>query len=160
MLATWPLQPAHAADTLLSQGRPALASSLENGEAPAAAAVDGNAATRWASAWSDPQWLRVDLGSTATVTQVVLQWETAYGKSFQIQTSPDGNAWTSIYSTTSGTGGTQALNVNGSGRYLRMYGTARGTGYGYSLFEFKVFGTSTAPPPPPNGGGYVLADPP
>jgi len=27
------------------------------------------------------------------------------------------------------------------GRYLRMYGTVRGTGYGYSLWEFQVFGT-------------------
>ena len=37
--------------------------------------------------------------------------------------------------------------------------TARGTGYGYSLYEFKVFGTSTSTPPS-GGGGYVLANPP
>ena len=153
------VQQAHAADTLLSQGRPALASSLENGEAPAAAAVDGRAETRWGSQWADPQWLRVDLGRTATVTRVVLQWEAAYAKSFQIQTSPDGNAWTSIYSTTSGTGGTQSLTVNGSGRYVRMYGTQRGTGYGYALLEFQVYGTATSTPPP-NGDGYVYANPP
>ncbi|MCW2638071.1 MAG: hypothetical protein JWP76_377, partial [Dactylosporangium sp.] len=125
------IQSAHAADQLLSQGKPTLASSLENGESPAAAAFDGRSDTRWGSQWSDPQWLRVDLGGTATISQVVLQWETAYAKSFQIQTSPDGNAWTSIYSTTTGAGGTQTLNVTGSGRYVRMYGTQRGTGYGY-----------------------------
>src|SRR3978361_340725 len=62
------IQSAHAADTLLSQGRPALASSTENGGAPAAGAFDGNTATRWGSAWSDPQWLRVDLGGSATIT--------------------------------------------------------------------------------------------
>ena len=62
------VQNAHAADTLLSQGRPALASSQENGGAPAPAAVDGRPDTRWGSAWSDPQWLRVDLGATATIT--------------------------------------------------------------------------------------------
>jgi len=153
------VQSAHAADTLLSQGKPALASSLENGESPAAAAVDGRADTRWGSQWADPQWLRVDLGSTATITQVVLQWETAYGKAFQIQTSPDGNAWTSIYSTTTGAGGSQTLTVNGSGRYVRMYGTQRGTGYGYSLYEFKVYGTSSTTPPT-SGDGYVYANPP
>ncbi len=49
--------------------------------------------------------------------------------------------WTTIYSTTTGTGGTQTLSVSGTGRYLRMYGTVRGTGYGYSLWEFQVFGT-------------------
>jgi hypothetical protein len=37
--------------------------------------------------------------------------------------------------------GTQTLSVSGTGRYLRMYGTVRGTGYGYSLWEFQVFGT-------------------
>ncbi|HEY0533461.1 MAG TPA: discoidin domain-containing protein, partial [Actinoplanes sp.] len=132
------VQSAHAADTLLSQGRPTIASSTENGGAPAAAAVDGNATTRWGSAWADPQWLRVDLGAPATVTSVQLQWETAYAKAFQIQTSADGNAWTTIYNTTTGAGGTQTLAVSGSGRYVRMYGTQRGTGYGYSLFEFKV----------------------
>jgi hypothetical protein len=149
---------AEAADTLLSQGRPALASSQENGGAPAAAAVDGRADTRWGSVWSDPQWLRVDLGATSAISRVVLQWEAAYARAFQIQTSADGNAWTTVWSTTSGAGGTQTLNVSGSGRYVRMYGTQRGTGYGYSLYEFQVHGTG--PNPPAGGDGYVLADPP
>jgi hypothetical protein len=48
--------------------------------------------------------------------------------------------WTSIYSTTTGTGGVQTLNVSGSGRYVRMYGTARALQYGYSLWEFQVRG--------------------
>ncbi|MEU8265239.1 DUF1996 domain-containing protein [Micromonospora sp. NPDC048999] len=151
---------AQAADTLLSQGRPALASSQENGESPAAAAFDGRSDTRWGSQWSDPQWLRVDLGATATITRVVLEWEYAYARSYQIQTSPDGNTWTSIFSTTTGAGGTETRTVTGSGRYVRMYGTQRGTGYGYSLFEFKVYGTLASSPPPSGGDGYVLADPP
>ncbi|MET7424646.1 DUF1996 domain-containing protein [Dactylosporangium sp. NPDC005555] len=146
-----------AAPTLLSLNKPALASSQELGESPPAGAFDNNPGTRWGSQWSDPQWLRVDLGATATISQVVLQWENAYGKAFQIQTSADGNAWTSIYSTTTGTGGTQTLNVNGSGRYVRMYGTQRGTGYGYSLWEFKVYGESTGTPPPTSGPGWVNA---
>jgi hypothetical protein len=154
------VQSAQAADSLLSQGRPALASSLENGEAPAAAAVDGRADTRWGSQWADPQWLRVDLGSTATVTSVQLQWEAAYAKAYQIQTSPDGTAWTTVYSTTTSAGGSQTLTVNGTGRYVRMYGTQRGTGYGYSLYEFKVYGTSGSTPPPAGGDGYVMANPP
>jgi len=39
---------------------------------------------------------------------------------------PDAATWTTIYSTTTGTGGTQTLAVSGSGRYIRMYGTTRG----------------------------------
>ena len=92
------------------------------------------------SAFSDPQWLQVDLGASASVSQVVLTWEAAYAKSFQIQVSDNGSTWTSIYSTTTGAGGVQTLNITGTGRYVRMYGTARGTAYGYSLFEFQVYG--------------------
>jgi F5/8 type C domain/Putative Ig domain len=130
-----------AASTLLSQGQPATASSTENASFPASNAVDGNTGTRWSSAFSDPQWLEVDLGASASITQVVLQWEAAYATAFQIQTSPDGTNWTTIYSTTTGTGGTQTLNVTGTGRYVRMYGTARATQYGYSLWEFQVYGS-------------------
>ncbi|MFF5294505.1 discoidin domain-containing protein [Paractinoplanes globisporus] len=137
---------AHAADTLLSQGKPTTASSQEGADVGAANATDGNAGTRWSSQFSDPQWIRVDLGATATVTSVVLQWESAYGKAYQIQTSPDGNTWTSIYSTTTGAGGTETLTVSGSGRYVRMYGTQRPGGYGYSLFEFKVYGSIGSTP--------------
>ncbi|HWG15485.1 MAG TPA: discoidin domain-containing protein [Streptosporangiaceae bacterium] len=133
---------AHAAATLLSQGQPTTASSTESAAYPAADATDGNTGTRWSSAFSDPQWLQVDLGSVSTISQVVLNWENAYATGFQVQTSTDGANWTSIYSTTTGTGGTQTLNVTGSGRYVRMYGTARATGYGYSLWEFQVYGTS------------------
>ncbi len=132
---------ANAASTLLSQGKPATASSIENAGTPAGAAVDGNTATRWSSAFSDPQWLQVDLGGSASVTQVVLQWEAAYAKAFQIQVSDTGASWTTIYSTTTGTGGTQTLDVSGTGRYVRVYGTVRATPYGYSLWEFQVYGT-------------------
>jgi hypothetical protein len=135
----------------VAQGRPATASSVENSTFPASAAFDGNAATRWSSAFSDPQWIQVDLGSTRTICQVVLSWEAAYGRSFQIQVSgAAGGPWTNIFTTTTGTGGTQTLTVNGSGRYVRMNGTTRATPYGYSLFEFavRVPGISPTPPPP------------
>ncbi|GLW63686.1 hypothetical protein Arub01_19300 [Actinomadura rubrobrunea] len=132
--------PADAAPALLSQGRTATASSTEDGAHPAAAAVDGDTGTRWSSAPSDPQWIQVDLGGTAAISRVVLRWEAAYGKAFKIQVSADGSTWTDVYSTTSGTGGTQTLDVSGTGRYVRVYGTARGTGHGYSLWEFQVYG--------------------
>jgi hypothetical protein len=127
--------------TLLSQGKPATASSLENSTFPASNATDGNTGTRWSSAFSDPQWLQVDLGATHTISQVVLNWEAAYAKAFQIQVSNDGTTWTTIFSTTTGVGGVQTLPVSGSGRYVRMFGTVRATPYGYSLWEFQIFGT-------------------
>jgi hypothetical protein len=150
---------AGAADSLLSQNRPSLASSTENGGAPAAGAFDGNPSTRWGSVWSDPQWIRVDLGGNATITSVKLTWEAAHARAYQIQTSPDGSTWTTIGSKTNSAGGTETLTVSGTGRYVRMYGTQRATTYGYSLYEFQVYG-SLVNPPPTGGAGYVLANPP
>jgi riboflavin synthase alpha subunit len=116
------------------------ASSTENAGTPASAATDGNPGTRWSSAFADPQWLEVDLGASQSVCGVTLNWEAAYGKSFQVQVSADNANWTTIYSTTTGTGGVQALTaLSGTGRYLRVYGTARATQYGYSLWELQVF---------------------
>jgi hypothetical protein len=155
-LASGGLTQAHAADTLISTDRPVTASSIENSGTPANAVTDGVASTRWSSAWSDPQWIAIDLGGSATISKVVLQWEAAYGKAFQVQDSADGTNWTSLYSTTTGTGGTQSLTVSGTGRYVRMYGTARGTGYGYSLFELQVYGTLVNPV---NPAGYINANP-
>ncbi|GAA1672180.1 discoidin domain-containing protein [Kribbella yunnanensis] len=118
--------------------RPATASSIENAGVPASAAVDGNPGTRWGSAFSDPQWLQIDLGSKVSVCQVALTWETAYGKAFRIELSDNASAWTEVYSTTTGAGGAQTLEVAGSGRYLRITGTQRATGWGYSLWEVAV----------------------
>ncbi|MEU3164094.1 glycosyl hydrolase family 8 [Streptosporangium sp. NPDC006930] len=141
-----------AADSLLSRGRPATASSTEDSTLLPGAAFDGNTATRWASAeGQDPQWIRVDLGASATVSRVKLTWEAAYGKSYRIEVSPNGSTWTSVYSTTTGDGGVDDLTLSGTGRYVRMYGTARGTVYGYSLYEMEVYGSTggTTPSPTP-----------
>ncbi|MEV0822395.1 discoidin domain-containing protein [Nonomuraea rubra] len=130
-----------AADALLSQGRPATASSSEGAAWSAAAAVDGDrTGTRWSSSFSDPQWLQVDLGAPAQISRVVLDWEAAHATAFRIQTSADATTWTDAYATTTGTGGTQTIDLTATGRYVRMYGTTRATGYGYSLWEFQVYG--------------------
>jgi len=126
--------------TLLSQGRPVVASSVE-GPFVAASAVDGNAGTRWGSAFTNNEWIYVDLGATATISRVLLNWETAYGSGYQIQVSANATNWTTIFTTTTGNGATDDLAVSGSGRYVRMLGTARATQWGYSLFEFQVYGT-------------------
>ncbi|MGO9977309.1 MAG: discoidin domain-containing protein, partial [Solirubrobacteraceae bacterium] len=118
------------------------ASSVQDSSFPASAAVDGSLSTRWSSAFSDPQWIYVDLGAEYNISEVDLNWEAAYAKAYQIQVSNDATNWTTIYSTTSGTGGVNDLTgLSGTGRYVRMYGTARATSWGYSLWEFAVYGT-------------------
>jgi type 1 glutamine amidotransferase len=128
--------------TDLALNHPATASSVENASLPAANAVDASTTTRWSSAFSDPQWIQVDLGATHTVNRVRLVWETAYGRDYQIQSSPNGTTWTTIRTVTGGNGGEDDnTGLNASTRYVRVYGTARGTQWGYSLFTFQVYGT-------------------
>lgn len=126
--------------TNLALGRPTTASSTENGGTGAAQATDGSATTRWSSAFSDPQWIQVDLGAPQPVDRVVIAWQNSYATAYQVQLSGNGTDWSTVYSTTAGPGGTETLNVTGTGRYLRIYGTARHTQYGYSIWELQVFG--------------------
>src|ERR1700753_491010 len=134
--------PASAADTLISRGRPAAASSTENASFPAANAVDADSSTRWSSQFADPQWLQVDLGATATVSRVRLNWEAAFGRAYSIQTSPNATTWNTVYSTSAGDGAVDDLTgLTGSGRYVRIYITQRGTQWGDSLYDFEVYGS-------------------
>ncbi len=129
--------------------RPTVASTIETSGLGANNATDGSTSTRWSSNAFDPQWIYVDLGQNYDISRVVLRWEAAYGKDFQIQVSNDASTWTTITSVAGGTGGVNDLSgLSGTGRYVRMYGTARGTQYGYSLWEFEVYGTVSAVQPP------------
>ncbi|WP_078083249.1 discoidin domain-containing protein [Microbulbifer mangrovi] len=122
-----------------AQGQPVSASSVEGGYWFAEYAVDGNPATRWSSDASDPQWISVDLGSVQPLSKIVLDWEAAYGSSYEIQVSNDGSSWNTLAIATNGDGGRDEIALAGSGRYVRVLGTERGTGYGYSLWTFEVY---------------------
>ncbi|MEV5857603.1 discoidin domain-containing protein [Streptomyces anulatus] len=148
------------AETLISRGKPATASSSETSALAPGKAVDGDATTRWASAeGSDPQWFRIDLGAGASVSRVELTWEAAYAKQYRLEISADGTDWTRLAAETAGNGGTDTwTGLTGKGRYLRVYGTARGTTYGYSLWEADVYGTAggTTPTDPPPKGAFTV----
>ncbi|MET9000619.1 PQQ-dependent sugar dehydrogenase [Amycolatopsis sp. NPDC004169] len=154
-LAAATITPAAAADPLLSQGKPVTASS-SGGCCPAANAVDGNSSTRWASAAGvDPQWIYVDLGAAVHVSRVRLQWDASCATAYEIDTSADHVSWTKIYATDAGKGGVEDLtSLDGTGRYVRVYGTKRcrtDASKGYSLQEFGVYGSGgdVQPPSPP-----------
>ncbi|MCX2181402.1 discoidin domain-containing protein [Streptomyces sp. SKN60] len=152
LLAVVPATTASAAPALLSQGKTATASSVE-GPFTANAAVDGDlTGTRWASDWTDNQWFQVDLGQSATLSSAVLTWETAYGKSYEIQASDNGTDWRTVTTVTGGDGGTDDVVLSGTGRYVRMKGLTRGTAWGYSLWEFQVYGTTGGGSTLPGGG--------
>jgi hypothetical protein len=127
----------------LALGKVVKSSGDENAGLAPANAVDGNLTTRWSSAFVDSSWLEVDLGSVLTVNRVVLRWENAYGTAYQIQTSTDEQNWTPVYTRNAGRGGVEDLafaTVNA--RYVRMQGISRATQFGYSLFEFEIYGAN------------------
>lgn len=106
-----------------------------------ALANDGNNATRWSSEYSDNQWIYIDLEQTFDIRRVVLNWEVAYGRVYRIEVSDDAENWVQIYFTSNGDGGIDDLTeLSGAGRYVRMFGIARGTQWGFSLWEFEVYG--------------------
>lgn len=125
----------------IALNKPVTASSAENASTPASAVNDGSLSTRWSSAFSDPQWIRIDLQSVYNLAGVRIYWEAAAAKKFEIQGSPDGFTWTSLYSTISGDGGIDNFVFSAAARYIRMYSTARTSQYGNSIFEFEAFGT-------------------
>jgi len=136
-----------AATVNLALNKTATASTSLGGNT-ANAAFDGNAGTRWESEFSDPQWIYVDLGSNYTVGGVKLNWETASAKGYKIQISTNATNWTDVYTQTNGAGNIEDITFSPvTARYVRMYGTLRNTAYGYSLWEFEVYGQSAPPLP-------------
>jgi 4-amino-4-deoxy-L-arabinose transferase-like glycosyltransferase len=129
----------YAADSLAAF-QPAVASSTEDPDKLGPAlAFDARATTRWSSLESDNQWIYVDLGATKHVGHVELTWEDAYAKSYEIQSSADGEHWVTFFTNTHGKGGFEQLQTNGTGRYIRLLFTKRGTPYGYSLWEIALY---------------------
>jgi len=140
--------------TLISQGKTAWASSSEGGFV-ATNAVDGNLDTRWGSNWSgDPNpadaWWAVDLEDEYYISRVEIQWENAYAKEYKIQISNDENfsTFTDIAYINNGDGGLDVVptNINIKGRYVRVKCITRASGYGYSFFECRIYGTQTLTP--------------
>jgi len=141
LIATFPLA---SQEVNIAQGRPVTASSTYNAGFSAEKTVDGNPRTRWSSKYSDPQWIRVDLGASYNVTRVVLSWEAASAKDYRVEVSKDDTSWTAIAQRTNMAAGVRVDDFKGlsrTGRYVRVSCSARTSQFGYSLWELKVYGT-------------------
>ena len=126
----------------LAYGKPVKASSSENAQNCKSpdAVTDGRPDTGWMSQASDPQWIAVDLGATTRISRVELMWALASGGGYSIQVSDDGQNWTDAYKTNEGRGGHEKITFSPvSARWVRVCGTRRNTGWGYSLWELRVF---------------------
>jgi hypothetical protein len=135
--------PRGAALVLLSQGKPATASTTDTIGGYPVNAVDGNLSTRWgASSSAYPQWWRVDLGAIRTIKRVDAAWFNSASRAYKyrIETSTDGtNYTTAVNKTTNTTYGDTSDSFTASARYVRMYITGATAGWA-SAYEFKVYG--------------------
>ncbi len=130
------------AQTNIALGKSTVSSSDENGGLLPANAIDGNYTTRWASTYANNQWISIDLGQQYDFTEVKLFWETALGRDFNIEVSDDAISWTVAAAITNNTSLSNTIDIGSfSGRFVRMYGLVRGTAWGFSLYEFEVYGT-------------------
>ena len=135
--------------TLVSQGKEAWASSFQF---PAQEGNDGDSGTRWGSNFDndidpDDAWWAVDLGKEYYIPYVEIDWEGAYAKEYAIEISNDKDftSFTEIAYVKNGEGGavTISTDINIKGRYVRIKGIERATGYGYSFWECRVYGVET-----------------
>ena len=119
-------------------------SSAEATSGDAAAAIDNNTGSRWESAQEDPQTWILDLGQLRIFNTLEIVWEGAYGKTFTVSASDDKETWTPIWTVEgqelAGFPYTQTQKIDKTtARYIQFHGTERGTGYGYSFWEFRVY---------------------
>jgi hypothetical protein len=138
----------------------ATASSQENSIKTALKAIDGDingSESRWSSAFSDPQWLKVDFGATRKISRVWIKWESSASADYDLQTSDDGTTWTTIYSDHNANGGIDDIGkLTGTGRYLRVYSRARTTQYGNSIYEIQTYGDTDPSCKPRSVRGFAI----
>ncbi len=138
----------------LAQNRPVKSSSDEGTSTAAEKAVDNDSSTRWSSSYNNDNWFYVDLGVELPINYVSINWNQAYAAQYEIQVSKDlNNGWTTVYSTANGTGGREVISLPDgiTAKYVKFLGIKRGSMWGYSFYDFKVYGEASTPPviPPP-----------
>ncbi|MGW3654811.1 beta-N-acetylglucosaminidase domain-containing protein [Streptomyces sp. NPDC005151] len=126
----------------------ASASSVEGGLDRLAARYvnDGSTGTRWASGYSDDEWVEVKLAAPTAVTAVTVAWEDACAAEYRIETSADGVHWTTAATQSPAACGTDVIRLTGDQpvSYVRMQGVKRRTNWGYSIYEMAIYGAPAA----------------
>jgi hypothetical protein len=152
---------ADGAGSDLALMKPTTTSGIESSGTNSDMAVDGDASTRWSSAFQDNQWWQVDLQHQIVPGTINIVWEAAYAKQFNLQISPDNVNWLPLYSNAAFTGGTSTITNSNSqpGRYVKVNCVTRATAYGSSFFSFNLSGSfinSTNHVPVSNAGNKLL----
>jgi large repetitive protein len=145
-------------DANLALFKPAVDSTVPAGSNPSghvpALAFDNiaNENSRWETvqgAAADPSFLQVDLGASAQIDSIDIDWENASAQDYVLQYSNDQTAppvnWQTFATITNNPPGggdvvSSPQTVPAIGRFVRMTGTVRNTQFGYSIEEMRVFG--------------------
>ena len=116
-------------------------------------AVDGYDDSRWGGrANQNENWFEIDLEGIYEINQVMLKFERAYPKDFEIQVSRDRKSWTTTETVKGWTPFENAdpnakyqwnsnISYHGKARYIRINATSlKNKGWGLSIWEFVVKG--------------------
>nr|MBP7652940.1 discoidin domain-containing protein [Candidatus Dependentiae bacterium] len=125
----------------ISAGKLAFASSTSGQNSIEKFVNDGDVKTRWSSIFFDNHWISIDLGDRKKITKVVLNWERACGLNYKIQVSDDNINWIDAANITDGKWEIREIPVDAYGRYVRMNGVKRATQWGFSIWEFDIYGS-------------------
>ncbi|WP_406837294.1 beta-N-acetylglucosaminidase domain-containing protein [Streptomyces sp. AHU1] len=118
----------------------ASSSADETPDFPAAAANDGDPATRWSSPVDDGAWWQVQLAEPVRLGRLVLTWQDAHPSAYRVQVSADGRVWRTATTVNDSRGGRESLRFDERDvRYLRVQGMRRATAYGYSLWSVEAY---------------------
>lgn len=131
-------------DINLAYHKPATASSQNGDGSGADKVVDGNTTgSRWESIWqSDDENITIDLLQPYILNKVVVYWENARAKEYELQLSMDGESWQTVQTVKdSPVGGETITFAPTDARYVRLQGVSRVMkAYGYSIYEIQVYG--------------------
>ncbi len=107
----------------VAMGKGVTVSGSENEQLIGAYLTDNNLSTRWSSNWSDDAWFIIDLGKSYRINKIILNWEAAFGRQYEILVSEDGKHFTKIFNQSNGTGGIETINfAEVKARYVKLQG--------------------------------------
>ncbi|MFI6929653.1 glycoside hydrolase family 30 beta sandwich domain-containing protein [Streptomyces sp. NPDC050287] len=129
-------------ETALSRDVWQATASASSSDDPPSKAIDGDPATRWSlgHGMQPGDWFQVDLGSTQTLNQVVLDTTASSGdfvRQYEVSTSDDGTTWSKPIAIGAGSTVARILLPTTTARYIRVTNKAS-SGSWWSIHDLSV----------------------
>lgn len=107
----------------------------------AESAIDDSMRTRWASDWTNQEYITFELSSRATVSGIQLKFENGYDALYDIQVSDDGKNFKTVKTVMIEEMNAPEVTVKFDpvkARYVRFQGIQRNNRYGYSIYDANI----------------------